>query len=135
MSSFSSAEIAYLQSQPLGRLATTGGDGHPHVVPVSFRFNPDTETIDIGGFGFATSKKARDLAARPHAAFVVDDLITTDSWQIRMIEIRGDAEIIASGGGAIRSGFDELFVRIHPRRIVAFGIDDTTRNPRARTVP
>jgi Pyridoxamine 5'-phosphate oxidase len=35
MSVFGVAEIEYLQSQRLGRLATSGPDGQPHVVPVS----------------------------------------------------------------------------------------------------
>ena len=49
MSRFSSAEVNYLRSQILGRLATVGPDGRPHVVPVGFRYNPDLDTIDIGG--------------------------------------------------------------------------------------
>ena len=60
MSVFTSHEIAYLQSQRLGRLATVGPDGQPHVVPVAFRYNPDRDTIDIGGHGFAGRKKFRD---------------------------------------------------------------------------
>ena len=59
MSVFSPAEQAYLQTQRLGRLATVGPDGHPHVVPVAFRYNPDLETIDIGGHDFAKRKKFR----------------------------------------------------------------------------
>jgi pyridoxamine 5'-phosphate oxidase family protein len=134
MSNLTTAEITYLKSQHLGRLATTGANGRPNVVPVGFRFNDD-DTIDIGGFGFATSKKARDIAANPSVAFVVDDHVSVDPWQVRMIEFRGDAEIIASGGGEIMSGFDETFIRIQPRRIVAFGIDDSTFNVNARTIP
>ena len=42
MSSFTPDEIAYLQSQRLGRLATVGPDGQPHVVPVGFRYNQPT---------------------------------------------------------------------------------------------
>ena len=34
MSVFTAAEIAYLQSQRIGRIATVGPDGQPHVVPV-----------------------------------------------------------------------------------------------------
>jgi pyridoxamine 5'-phosphate oxidase family protein len=49
VSIFTSAEQAYLQTQRLGRLATVGPDGHPHVVPVAFRFNPDLDAIEIGG--------------------------------------------------------------------------------------
>jgi pyridoxamine 5'-phosphate oxidase family protein len=37
VSVFSDAEIDYLGSQRLGRLATVGHDGMPHVVPVAFR--------------------------------------------------------------------------------------------------
>ena len=49
MSAFTPAEIAYLQSQRLGRLATVNAAGEPHVVPVAFRYNPELDTIDIGG--------------------------------------------------------------------------------------
>jgi hypothetical protein len=35
MSAFSEAEIAYLQSNTMGRLATIGPDGVPHLVPGS----------------------------------------------------------------------------------------------------
>jgi hypothetical protein len=38
MSIFTPAEKVYLQSQRLGRLATVGPDGQPHVVPVGFRY-------------------------------------------------------------------------------------------------
>lgn len=49
MSRFTAAEVAYLQGQRLGRLATVNEKGDLHVVPVGFRYNPDQETIDIGG--------------------------------------------------------------------------------------
>ena len=57
MSAFTQEEIDYLTSQRLGRLATVGRDGQPHVVPVAFRYNPDLDTIDISGHGFARRKK------------------------------------------------------------------------------
>jgi hypothetical protein len=57
VSVFSDAEIDYLGSQRLGRLATVGQDGMPHVVPVAFRYNPDTDSIDVGGHDFAKRKK------------------------------------------------------------------------------
>ena len=41
MSVFSDAEIEYLASQRLGRLATVGHDGMPHAVPVAFRRHRD----------------------------------------------------------------------------------------------
>ena len=72
MSAFSHAEIDYLGSQRLGRLATVGEDGVPHVVPVAFRYNPDADTIDIGGHDFAKRKKFRDVKRTGVAALVVE---------------------------------------------------------------
>jgi len=57
MSVFTNEEIEYLNSQLLGRLATVGPDGQPHVVPVSFHYNAQLDTIDIGGHDFARRKK------------------------------------------------------------------------------
>ncbi len=48
MSVFTHPEIDYLTSQRLGRLATVGPDGRPHVVPVGFRYNAELDAIDIG---------------------------------------------------------------------------------------
>ena len=75
MSVFRDAEIEYLGSQRLGRLATVGHDGMPHVVPVAFRYNPEADTIDIGGHDFAKRKKFRDVKRMGVAALVVDDVL------------------------------------------------------------
>jgi pyridoxamine 5'-phosphate oxidase family protein len=123
MSSFTPQEIAYLQSQLLGRLATIGADGDPHVVPVGFRYNPDRNTIDIGGHGIAQSKKYRDVARTGRAAFVVDDLVSVDPWTPRMLAVRGRAEVLPSGGQAIMPEFAPELIRISPTWIGSFGID------------
>src|SRR6266508_3443342 len=98
MSVFTQAEITYLNSQILGRLATVGPSGEPHVVPVGFRYNAELETIDIGGHDFAKRKKFRDVGRNPKVAFVVDDLASVDPWRARGIEIRGEAEVRDAGG-------------------------------------
>ena len=51
------AELAYLDSQTLGRLATVDGRGLPHVAPVGFSYNATTGTIDIGGYNMAGTAK------------------------------------------------------------------------------
>ena len=136
MSVFSPAEIAYLQSQRLARIATVGPDGQPHVVPVSFRYNPDEDTIDVGGHGFAQRKKYRDVQRNPRVAIVVDDLASIDPWRPRMIEIRGEAEVLGTGGETIGRGFDPQMFRIRPRRIVGIGIEgDGPFGLNARSVP
>lgn len=123
MSSFTPQEIAYLQSQLLGRLATVGADGDPHVIPVGFRFNPELDTIDIGGHAIAQSKKYRDVARSGRAAFVVDDLVSIDPWTPRMLSVRGRAEALPSGGQAIMSDFAPELIRIFPTWIGSFGIN------------
>jgi pyridoxamine 5'-phosphate oxidase family protein len=123
VSNFTPAEVAYLQSQRLGRLATVGPDGQPHVVPVGFRYNPERDTIDIGGHDFAKRKKYRDVQHNPRVAFVVDDLASVSPWRPRMLEIRGTAEVLGSGGEQVIPGFDQEMFRIRPRRIVSIGIE------------
>ena len=123
MDSFTAAELQYLESQMLGRLATAGADGHPHVVPVSFSYNPERGSIDIGGHQFGQRKKYRDVQANPWAALVVDDLVSINPWLVRMLEIRGPAEALRTGGAALRPGFSEEMIRIQPQRIVSFGLD------------
>ena len=136
MSAFTAAEIAYLQSQRLGRLATVGPDGQPHVVPVGFRYNPELDTIDIGGHDFAKRKKYRDVQRNPQVAFVVDDLASVSPWRPRMIEIRGVAELVESGGEQMIPGFDPQMFRIRPRRIASIGIESGKNvGPNARSVP
>jgi pyridoxamine 5'-phosphate oxidase family protein len=116
------AEIAYLGSQQLGRLTTIGHDGVPHVVPVAYRYNPDVDTIDIGGHGLAERKKFRDVQRTGVAALVVDDVLP--SWQPRAVEVRDDAVTLDTGGKAIREGFDDPIIQITPGRIVSWGLED-----------
>jgi pyridoxamine 5'-phosphate oxidase family protein len=123
MALLTDAQIAYLETQRLARLATAGADGRPHVVPVSFRYNPETGTIDSGGMHVSTTKKYRDVQANPWAAIVVDDLASVDPWRPRMLEIRGPAEAVPSGGAGLGPGFGEAFIRIRPEKVNSFGLE------------
>jgi len=115
MSIFTQGEIEYLRSGLLGRLATVGQDGIPHVAPVGMiSYNPHLGTMDIRGHDLTNSKKFRDIASSGRAALVMDDLASTKPWRPRGIEVRGSAEAIEK---------PEPVIRIHPRRIVAWGID------------
>src|ERR1041384_3783422 len=108
MSTFTAKELEYLRSQPLGRLATVGRDGAPHVVPVGFQVSPDEDAIDVGGHGFGASKKWRDLQADPRVSFVVDDLETIDPWAPRALHLRAEAELHETGGAErFGKGWDE----------------------------
>ncbi len=121
-SMFSPEEIEYLKSQRLCRIASVGPDGQPHVVPVAFRYNPDTDTIDVGGHNFAKRKKWRDVKKNPKVALVVDDIASVKPWKVRGLEVRGEAEEQMTGGQAIGPGCDPEMFRITPRRVVSWGI-------------
>ncbi len=123
MATLTRAQIEYLGSQRLGRIATTGANGKPHVVPTSFRYSAGLGTVDVGGLRMATTKKYRDVQANPWAAIVIDDLASTDPWRPRMLEIRGRAEAVASGGANLGPGFGESFIRIYPEKVNSFGIE------------
>ncbi len=115
MSIFTHKEIEYLGSGLLGRLATVGPDGTPHIAPVGmFSHNAELDTVDVSGHGMADTKKFRDVGKSGRAATVVDDLASTDPWRPRGVEVRGSAEAVEG---------PQPVIRIHPERIVAWGID------------
>jgi Pyridoxamine 5'-phosphate oxidase len=59
MTVFTEAELHYLrQEQRLGRLATVGRDGMPHIAPVGWRLDPDADTVVITGRDFAPPRSS-----------------------------------------------------------------------------
>jgi pyridoxamine 5'-phosphate oxidase family protein len=134
MSDFTATEIRYLQSHTMGRLATVGPDGQPHLIPVTFHFNAEEDAIDIGGIDFAAGKKWRDVQRNPKVAFLVDDASPQGA---HAVEIRGDAEPHTTGGDRINPRFPNFvpqFIRIRPRRIVSWGLEGPGFQPYGRTV-
>jgi pyridoxamine 5'-phosphate oxidase family protein len=114
MSVFTDAELAYLAGgRQLGRIATVGADGTPHVVPVAWIYNAARDTIDVGGSDLESTKKFRDVARSGRVAIVIDDIASVDPWHPRGIEIRGRGEAIA---------IPTPLIRIHPERIVSWGL-------------
>jgi pyridoxamine 5'-phosphate oxidase family protein len=130
--SFEPIEIDYLATQPLGRLATVQPDGTLQNSPVGFRYNPATATIDISGFNMSRSRKFRNVAANGRVAFVVDDIVSTDPWRVRCLEIRGDAEALDPEEDATLA-LDGAIIRIRPRRIISFGLDVPDIDPHLLT--
>ena len=123
VSVFTEAELQCLAGgRQLGRIATVGADGTPHVVPVASIYNAARDAIDIGGQELEQTKKFRDVARTGRAAIVIDDLASTDPWRPRGIEIRGRGEAIA---------LPTPLIRIHPERIVSWGL---TNAQSARTI-
>jgi pyridoxamine 5'-phosphate oxidase family protein len=123
MSVFSDQELDYLAGRRLGRLATIGADGLPHVVPLGWSYNPALDTIDVGGRDFARTKKFRNVKANPKAALVIDDVLPP--WRPRGLMVRGEAEALeeATGEDGERLG---PIIRIHPSQVISWGLDATT---------
>lgn len=114
MSSFRSDEVTFLQSgRRLARIATVGRDGTPHVVPVGWTYNPETDTIDVGGHNFTSTKKFRDVARTGRAAIVIDEVLPP--WKPRGVEVRGEAEAVVG---------PPALIRIHPDRVRSWGLEE-----------
>jgi pyridoxamine 5'-phosphate oxidase family protein len=82
---FTTAELEFLRSQRLARLATVSPKGWPQVVPVMYELTGD------GAFEFdADGVKLRNLAADPRAALVVDAM-----GPKRGVAVQGRCRLIA----------------------------------------
>ena len=124
MSKFSEEELKYLRTQRLGRLATVNERGEPQVAAVGFRYNPELDTIDIGGRDMANTQKFRNIARNGLVSFLVDDVLPP--WKTRSLEIRGSAEALPEGGQTVASFMSPALIRITPRRIIFW---DATNDP------
>jgi pyridoxamine 5'-phosphate oxidase family protein len=94
---FSEAEIAYLKSQYLARLATVSGKGQPTADAVGFEF--DGARFYIGGIALPSSRKYKNVAAGNHkVSLIIDDLLSVEPWMPRQIKVHGRAEIVERAG-------------------------------------
>jgi pyridoxamine 5'-phosphate oxidase family protein len=112
-SDFSESEVTYLAENFIGRLATSSPTGQPHVVPVGYKF--DGRTISFGGTNLTSSLKYRNMLSNEKVAFVVDDVVSSDPWRVRGVEVRGRAEPLVSGEKVTA-------IRIIPLNIRSWGL-------------
>ncbi|MFI6731491.1 PPOX class F420-dependent oxidoreductase [Nonomuraea sp. NPDC050451] len=126
---FTSAELDYLSSQHLGRLASVSPGGQVQNNPVGFFVDAATGTITIGGHAMGASKKFRNVQKGSTVALVVDDLASVDPWVVRGIEIRGTAEALSDVDPPVPY-FSREIIRITPKKITSWGLDGPrqTRN-------
>ncbi len=124
MSKLTEVELAYLQTQKLARLGTVNKRGEPQVAAVGFRYNPELDTIDIGGRDMENSQKFRNVAHNGMVSFLVDDVLPP--WKTRSLEIRGEAQALSTGWEASVPGMSTAVIRITPRRIIFW---DATVDP------
>jgi pyridoxamine 5'-phosphate oxidase family protein len=123
-------EVDYLRSHRLGRLATVRPDGQVQINPVMVYYNPDTGTVDIAGANMSTSRKFRNAAINPLVSVVVDDMIPAG---VRCLEIRGRAVTLLDPSDSAARATGPI-IRIHPDRIISFGVDSSDQMSRYRRV-
>ena len=118
---FTDAQLSYLRSQLLGRLATVDAGGGPQNNPVGFRIDEEHRIL-IGGRRMGATRKFRNVQRHPQVAFVVDDLASTRPWRPRMIEIRGTAEALTDVE-PFGPGYSREIIRITAGKVFSFGLE------------
>jgi pyridoxamine 5'-phosphate oxidase family protein len=128
MSVFTEKELEYLGTQRLGRLATVDSAGNPHVTPVGLHYNPETDTIDVGGHNISGTLKWGHAGRHPRVSLAVDDVLPP--WRPRSVLIQADAELLQKGGQNLGPGFSPELMRLHPVRITSWGLggEKSSRN-------
>jgi PPOX class probable F420-dependent enzyme len=125
------AEEAFVQGHKLGRLATASSVGAPHVVPAMYAFAD-------GAFWLSSEPgdlKARNVAANPRAALVVDEPPPAKSG----VTVRGPAEVIHDGdaferaqdhlqaagaaGKSRKAPGEQVYIRLEPGSVASWRVD------------
>jgi pyridoxamine 5'-phosphate oxidase family protein len=126
-------EATYLQSQPIGRLATVTPKGRAHVVPVRFRLDEETSALEIALRDLPERGQnrfyRRNIESNPWVAIVIDDQVTTDPWVPRGVELRGRAEIVPEGGERFGPGAGPVWIRIVANWVSSWGIEAGPHDP------
>jgi pyridoxamine 5'-phosphate oxidase family protein len=115
---FTDAELEYLGSQRLARIATASAKGEPDVAPVGFRLEGDD--VVVGGLDLTKTRKYYNVKATGRASLVVDDLASTDPWRPRLVKVTGSADLGTDDRG-------KPTIRIHPETVWSFGLEEGDR--------
>ena len=115
--SFTPAEVDYIRSQPLARVATVAPDGQPDVTPVTYEF--DGTHFWIGGYNPTATRRTRNLrAGNNKVALVIDDLAPGDGWRPRYLRVYGTAQLVERPAGS-----GTLLMRIAPDTSWSMNLD------------
>jgi hypothetical protein len=90
------------------RLAYTGADGDPRVVPLAFLWNGEQVVV----FTVPTAAKVRALREHPRVAITID---TQEQWPPRVLLIRGAASVELVDG--VPEGYIEASRKVTPAEV------------------
>jgi len=113
MAVFTDAELEFLRSQRLARLATASKAGLPDVSAVGFAVVGDE--LASGGIDLTKTVRYRHLVENPRATVVIDELASVDPWRPRGVEVRGPARLEDDRG--------RPRIRIRPPVVWSWGIN------------
>jgi PPOX class probable F420-dependent enzyme len=97
ISGLTPAVAAFLASRRVGRLATAGAAGQPHVVPICYAFDGTAITLVLDDkpkrVPVTRLRRVRNIMDNPQAAVVVDDY--ADDWsRLAYVLARGRARLV-----------------------------------------
>ncbi len=100
MLAFTPNQLAFLQAQRAGRLATATSDGAPHVVPVCYACDGTSLYIALDAKPKRVAperlRRIRNIVDNPRVALVIDRY--SDDWsQLAYLLIQGTAVLIRPG--------------------------------------
>lgn len=100
MSTFTAEQLAFIQAQRVGRLATADRAGGPHVIPVCYACDGRSIYIALDAKPKRVApqklRRVRNLLENPLVALVVDRY--SDDWsELAYVLIRGSAELLDGG--------------------------------------
>jgi PPOX class probable F420-dependent enzyme len=139
------AEIAFIQSQRVARLATADADGHPHVVPVCFAFDGSRFYIALDEKPKRVEqrnlRRVRNIEAR-HEAMLLFDRYDDDWSRLAFVQVYGHADLLMPGTPGHTNALPLLRERyiqyrsmnleaypvivITPERVVGWGLEPST---------
>ena len=101
MSNFIPSQLAFLQAQRAGRLATATREGVPHVIPVCYACDGASVYIALDAKPKRVAperlRRVRNILENPQVALVIDRY--SDDWsQLAYLLLRGTAELLPPGG-------------------------------------
>ncbi|MQA82151.1 MAG: PPOX class F420-dependent oxidoreductase [Streptosporangiales bacterium] len=96
--SFTSEEIDYVRTQPVGRIGTVAADGQPDAVPIGIEYD-GTYFYVGGGLEPAKTRKFLNVAAgNDKIVLLWDDLVTTAPWTPRFLRVYGTGDFVEHTG-------------------------------------
>jgi pyridoxamine 5'-phosphate oxidase family protein len=117
----SDAEVSYLKTQRLARIASASAKGVPEVSPVGFEF--DGKYFWVGSHSqeiFLRTRRYKNITGgNDRISLVVDDLASVDPWRPRAIKVSGTAEVVDHDGIFGRG----KYIRITPKVTASWGIE------------